>query len=73
MMIVQEEYMVRPDGVRLMRTYSDENVKIRQIETDIIYDEAIDTEPVRYTYEETDIPIDISEETDVSIDIPDDN
>lgn len=56
-MIVQEEYMVRPDGVRLIRTYSDKYMKIRQVETGVIYYDAIDVEPVRYTYEETDIPI----------------
>lgn len=42
----------------LIRHYSDENFKIKQIETGIIYDEAIDVMPCRYTYEETDIPID---------------
>lgn len=40
----------------LVRHYSDEGKKIRQIETDIIYDEAIDIIPCRYTYEQTDIP-----------------
>ena len=39
----------------LIRHYSDENFKIRQIETNRIYDEAIDVIPCRYTYEETDI------------------
>lgn len=42
----------------LIRHYSDENFKIKQIETGIIYDEAIDVMPCRYTYEETDIPRD---------------
>ena len=41
----------------MYRTYSDEGYKIRQIETGIIYDEAIDLESKNYTYEETDIPI----------------
>ena len=39
----------------LIRHYSDENFKIRQIETNRIYDEAIDLMPCRYTYEETNI------------------
>ena len=38
----------------LVHTYSDEHKKIRQIETGIVYDDAIDV-PNRYTYEETDI------------------
>ena len=31
--------------------------KIKQVETDIIYDEAVDAIPCRYTYEATDLPI----------------
>ena len=38
--------------------YSDANVKVRQIETGIVYDSAMDIYPCPYTYEETDIPID---------------
>lgn len=67
-MIVQENYMVRPDGVQLIRTYSDEGMKIRQVETSAIYDDAIDIEPVRYTYEETDIPIEPAEPVEVTYD-----
>jgi hypothetical protein len=40
------------DGT-LIRHYSSEGFKIRQVETDIIYDEAVDVVPCRYTYEET--------------------
>lgn len=47
-------YETRYDGVDLYRTYSDENYKIRQIETGILYDEAIDVEDSEYSYEETD-------------------
>ena len=46
----------------MYKTYSDEGFKIRQIETGIIYDEAIDLESKNYTYEETDIPIEGGEE-----------
>lgn len=35
--------------------------KIRQIETNIIYYEAIDTTPCKYTYEATDEPIEKDE------------
>ena len=43
--------------VELIRHYSDQNVKIRQIETGELYDDAIDVVPCRFTYEETDEPI----------------
>lgn len=39
------------------RRYSDKNMKLRQIETANIYEDAVDAIPCRYTYEETDIPI----------------
>ena len=60
-MIIREFYRIREDGVNLYRTYSDENYKIKQIQTGIIYDEAIDVEDSIYTYEETDIPIEQEE------------
>lgn len=37
--------------------YSDEGKRIRQVETGIVYDDAIDTIPCKYTYEETNEPI----------------
>lgn len=37
-----------------IRHYSDKNLKIRQIETGIVYDDAVDVIPCAYTYEETD-------------------
>lgn len=40
------------------RRYSDQNVKLRQIETDVLYNDAVDVIPCRFTYEETDVPID---------------
>ena len=60
-MLIREFYMERTDGVKLYRTYSDEEYKIRQNETGIIYDEAIDIEDSPYTYTETDIKIEIEE------------
>ena len=56
-MIIEE--MVTPKRIR---HYSDENLKIRQIETGRIYDDAVDRYPCKYTYEETDIPIEPPEE-----------
>ena len=52
-MIQQELYAVRNDGVKLFKTYSDGNFKIRQVETGHIYDMAIDVEGAPFTYEET--------------------
>ena len=52
-MIIQEEYICK-NGVRMTRTYSDAGVFIVQKETGIIYQEAYDSIPTSYTYEETD-------------------
>ena len=60
-MLIKEFFGKRKDGVNLYITYSDENFKIRQIETDVLYDEAIDVEDSNYTYEETNIPIEEEE------------
>lgn len=46
----------------LIRHYSDENMMIKQVETNILYVDAVDWVPCSYTYEETDIPIEIEEE-----------
>lgn len=43
-------------------TFSDQQVKIKQVETGNIYDTATDVLDANYTYEETDIPIEIIEE-----------
>ena len=42
---------------RLIKHSSDNGFYIRQVETGIEYAEAIDVIPCRYTYEETDRPI----------------
>ena len=46
----------------LIRYYSDKKMKLLQVETGIMYDEAIDVVPCKYTYEETETPIEIIEE-----------
>ena len=51
-MIIEE--MLTPNRIR---HYSDQNLKIRQIETGIIYEDAVDRYPCKWTYEETDIPV----------------
>ena len=55
-MIVSE--MVGDD---LIRHYSDSGKLIRQVETGVEYVEAVDLCPCRYTYEETDIDIEMDE------------
>ena len=40
-----------------IRHYSDKGMMIRQIETGILYEDAVDVMPCRYTYEETETPI----------------
>ena len=44
------------DG-KMIRHYSDMGMKLLQVETGMVYDEAIDIVPCQYTYEETDEPI----------------
>ena len=46
----------------LIKHYSTEGMKILQIETGIVYDEAIDIIPCRYTYEETNEHIEAEQE-----------
>ena len=53
-MIVTEFYKTRKDGVKLIRTYSDEGKLIVQNETGVSYSEAIDVEDAPYTYSESD-------------------
>lgn len=60
-MIKKEFYIKRDDGVDLYRTYSDEDFKIKQVQTGYIYDEAIDVADSGYTYEETDMKIEQEE------------
>ena len=52
------------DGT-LIRTYSDAGMKIRQVETGNVYDEAVDVLPLRYSYEETSEPVDQGEESEL--------
>ena len=46
-------YKTRKDGVDLYLSKSKKGFKILQVETGIVYDEAVDTEDANYTYEET--------------------
>ena len=60
-MIKCDYLTTRSDGVILVKTYSTENKYIKQVETGLEYDEAIDIgvyengyKPLKYTYVETD-------------------
>ena len=53
-MVIREFYKTRADGVKLYRTYSDTGLMIRQAETGVEYDVAIDVENAPYTYMESD-------------------
>ena len=69
-MIKTEFFMKRSDNVILVKTYSTENKYIKQVETGLEYDEAVDIgekvgenyKPTKYTYEETDKEIKVEEE-----------
>jgi hypothetical protein len=66
-MIITEYYKTRADGVKLVRTYSDEGRQIIQNETGIVYGEAIDVENAPYTYSESDEALEISAEEALEI------
>lgn len=44
----------KKQGTQFVKHYSNKGLKLRQIETGAVYDEAIDVIPCPYTYEETD-------------------
>lgn len=46
-----------------IRHYSDRGMKIRQVETGKLYEDAVDIVPCPYTYVETDEPIEVEDGT----------
>ena len=74
-MIKTEFFMKRSDNVILVKTYSTENKYIKQVETGLEYDEAVDIgekvgenyKPTKYTYEETNKEIKVEEELKVEV------
>lgn len=52
-MLKKEFYRTREDGVNLYKSYSDAGFYIKQVETGVEYEEAIDVENAPYTYVET--------------------
>lgn len=65
MSIVKEFYRTRNDGVNLYKTYSNEGYKIHKLNTNEVYDEAIDVENAPYEYEETTEKIETEEISEV--------
>lgn len=51
-MVKTEYFTTRADGVKLYRTFSTEGKALLQVETGIVYSEAVDIEGASYTYEE---------------------
>ena len=47
---------------KLIKHYSDKGLYIKQLPTNIEYSEAVDVIPCRYTYVETDKPIEAAEQ-----------
>ena len=64
-MVIKEYYDTRDDGTMLFRSYSDINHYIKQVETGIVYSEAIDVEGASFTYEETDEVIETENKEEV--------
>lgn len=59
-MVVSEYPYIDDNGnarEELIKHCSDEGFMIKQVETGLMYSEAVDVYPCRYTYEETDEPI----------------
>jgi hypothetical protein len=65
MSIVREFYRTRNDGVNLYKTYSNEGYKIHKLNSEEIYDEAIDVENAPYEYEETTEKIETEEISEI--------
>lgn len=61
--MIKTEYL--NDGT-LIKHYSDKGVMLLQVETGAKYSDPVDVVPCRYTYEETDEPIDTDENTDIT-------
>ena len=59
-MIKQEK--VKIGSRELLHTYSDSNMYILQVETNVKYNEAYDVIPCKYTYKETNEEIVVEEE-----------
>lgn len=63
--------MVKSETIsdKYVRHISDAGLKIRQVETGRIFNEAVDRTPCKFTYEETDIESDIEPDYKALLDI----
>lgn len=61
--MIKTEYL--NDGT-LIKHYSDAGFMLLQVETGMKYSDPVDIVPCKYTYEETDEPIEKEEESDMS-------
>ena len=74
-MIKCDYLTTRSDGVILVKTYSTENKYVKQVETGLEYDEAIDIgekvgeeyKPTKYTYVETDKEIEVETDKEIKV------
>jgi hypothetical protein len=64
--------IVKEELDKFIHTYSDAKLKIRQIDTGIVYDDAMDLKEYPHEYEETDEPIVDPDEPEPPIDEVDD-
>lgn len=53
----------------LIRHYSDAGMLLLQVETGAKYSDPIDVIPCRYTYEETDEPVEVDDSEEVDLDV----
>lgn len=53
----------------LIRHYSDTGMLLLQVETGAKYSDPIDVAPCRYTYEETDEPVEVDDPEEVDLDV----
>lgn len=58
-MIKHEEIVI--NNINFIKSYSDLGLKIKQVETGAIFDDAKDLDYIKYNYVETDEQIEISE------------
>lgn len=61
--MIKTEYL---NDETLIKHYSDAGFMLLQVETGMKYSDPVDIIPCKYTYEETDEPIEKEEETDMS-------
>lgn len=59
--MIATEIIIIKNGVRMVRTYSDAGYRVKQDQTNIVYDEAIDNENSGYIYTETEESAEVME------------